>query len=66
MLVGHGLQLLNKLSTHALNALRRLFPYCIVNIWNHIPPELLLDGLVIEHMQSLKVGVHHWLMDQGL
>ena len=66
MLAGHDLRLLNKLDAHAHNALWRSFPYCAVNIWNHILPELLLDSLVIEHMESFKVGVHCWLLDQGL
>ena len=44
MLARHSLQLKNKLDACALNAMWGSFPYCIVDIWNHIPLQLLSDN----------------------
>ncbi|XP_065186110.1 uncharacterized protein LOC135816933 [Sycon ciliatum] len=54
------------LSHSAPNYIRRSFPFCLVEVWNSFPAEMLAN-LQVKKMQTFKVNVHrhlrhkHWL-----
>ena len=55
---GHLHQLSNSLSSHSSTALRRTFPYFLLDTWNSLPESILPEKPLITHLQAFKTSAY--------
>ena len=65
--VRHRYQLADTLPVNAPNSLRRSFPYCVLSMWNNLPPDLVSVAPHQKGLQRFKTAVNkhlthsHWV-----
>lgn len=59
---GHDKQLLSPLPAASPAFMTRAFPYCIIDEWNQLPPNLLASSPRLKSIQTFKCKVYHHLL----
>lgn len=60
----HNFQLQSTLQPNAPNYLRRSFPFCFIELWNNLPPDLLSGPPTLKRLQTFKSHAHRYIQQQ--
>lgn len=61
----HNFQLQSPLPTNSPNYLQRSFPFCLIDVWNELPPDVLTNPPALVRLQTFKCHVQKFIQQRN-